>query len=111
MADAAEVMGVPREHVVLENRSLDTEEQARRIKAYVGDTPFALVTSALHMPRAMALFQKHGLYPLAAPAGRLVNQGKRLTPWDFYPSSRNLRDMEMAVHEMLGLLWIKVKGP
>jgi uncharacterized SAM-binding protein YcdF (DUF218 family) len=58
-----EGLGVPRDRLVLENKSRDTFENAVFSREIVqpkqGET-WLLVTSAFHMPRSMALFQKAG---------------------------------------------------
>ena len=57
------------------------------------------------MPRAMYLFQKTGLNPLAAPTNHLIKKGKHTCFWDWLPSSANIRKMECAIHEYAGLAW------
>ena len=71
---SAEVMAVlpmrlqvPRESLILETRALDTDDEANLFKPIVGDTPFALVTSASHIPRALRLFRSNGMNPLPCP--------------------------------------------
>ncbi|MDI6026147.1 YdcF family protein [Corticibacterium sp. UT-5YL-CI-8] len=58
-----EALGVERGRLVLENRSRNTYENAEfskdMVKPQPGDT-WLLVTSAFHMPRSMALFEKAG---------------------------------------------------
>lgn len=57
-------LGVEGERLILENRSRNTEENARFTRALVGPAQgetWLLVTSAFHMPRSMALFRKSGL--------------------------------------------------
>jgi uncharacterized SAM-binding protein YcdF (DUF218 family) len=75
----------------------------------VGQDSFFLVTSAYHLPRAMALFQKQGLTPIAAPAGHLVRQAPNWSP-GFFPRSGGLHNMEIALHEYLGLAWARLLG-
>ena len=65
----ARFMGVSGEDMIIESASKDTGEQARLIKPIVGTAPFVLVTSAIHMPRSMALFEKLGMSPIPGPAG------------------------------------------
>lgn len=60
-ADAMEELplelGIRREMMILETRAFNTADEARLIKKAVGKEPFALVTSAVHMPRALFLFR------------------------------------------------------
>ena len=60
--------GVPRERVTLENRSRNTYENAVFAKELAKPKPgerWLLVTSALHMPRAIGCFRRAG-FPVEA---------------------------------------------
>jgi len=104
------IMGVKPQDIPLESGSRDTEDQARLIKTLVGREKFFLVTSAFHLPRAMPLFQKQGLAPVAAPAGQLVRQSQSWSSDDFFANSGGLYRVEMALHEYLGLAWPRLRG-
>jgi uncharacterized SAM-binding protein YcdF (DUF218 family) len=95
---------------VLERDSRDTQDQARLIRTIVGDDPFVLVTSAIHMPRAMVLFRRQGLNPIAAPAEIADFSPRDLQPASFFPRAASLAKVEAAWHEYLGLLWAKLAG-
>lgn len=110
MADFARYMGVTNDEMILETESYDTADQARMIKAVVGDRPFVLVTSALHMPRAMALFNNQGMHPIPAPAGKTAKGEGLLTPGFFFPNVDALTTSTQAIHEYLGLLWARWMG-
>lgn len=63
-------LGVPVERLVVENRSRNTDENARFTARLVQQQPgetWLLVTSAFHMPRAMGLFRKAGFPVLPWP--------------------------------------------
>jgi len=109
MADLALVLGIPEDDLILETSSRDTEEQARRILPLVqGKTP-VLVTSAVHMPRSMALFQKAGLHPIAAPTDHRAPEKKRFWWEPFFPSSESLSLWDAALHEYCGMMWSKIR--
>ncbi|MEA3428477.1 MAG: envelope biogenesis factor ElyC [Thermodesulfobacteriota bacterium] len=110
MADVAEVMGIGGNKVVLEELSKDTKDQARLIHKIVGDERFILVTSASHIPRSMALFQKSGMKPIAAPADYSVKKRHRISPGVFFPNADSLRKMERVFYEYLGLGWAWLLG-
>lgn len=62
-------LGVPLAAMVLEERSRNTRENARFSAAVLlpqGRARVLLVTSALHMPRAVALFEAQGFAVLPA---------------------------------------------
>jgi uncharacterized SAM-binding protein YcdF (DUF218 family) len=109
LAKTAALMGVGENDMIRENKSLDTADQAKLISRTVGRSRFILVTSAIHMPRSMALFRKFGLDPIPAPTEYLVVRQSRTHPQAFFPSSGSLGEMEAAIHEYLGLIWMHVQ--
>lgn len=102
--------GFPELRMVLDPRPRDTRQEAELWAAYVGDRPFALVTSAFHMDRALALFRARGLDPIPAPTGHLTAQRPALDVLDFLPSESNLVRTRLAWHEVLGRLWAGMVG-
>lgn len=110
MATAAEELGAKPEDIVLESQSRDTPDAARLIKPIVGAKPFLLVTSASHMPRSMALFEKLGMHPIAAPSDYLAKGGGKITFYDFLPALQGVVKTHRAMHEYLGLAWEKLRG-
>jgi len=107
---AAKIMNVSPSDMIMESSAKDTEEQARLIRAIVKKQPFILVTSASHMPRAIALFKKYNLSPIPAPTGHLAEKKSYLLPRNFYPLSENIYKAELALHEYLGIIWLKIKN-
>ncbi len=100
-------LGVPAEDILVFNGPRDTMEEAELIAANFADTSLVLVTTALHMPRALNLFHKVGLEPLPAPTGHF---SKPFKSWWTFPSGSTLAHSEYWAHEQLGLLWIKLTG-
>lgn len=105
MAQVAKIYGVQAKDMVLEKKSRDTEEQAKQIQAIIGKRHFLLVTSAYHMPRAMAILKERNMSPIPAPTDYLVKQRNYRTIEDFYPHAENLLKSERAIHEYLGIFW------
>jgi len=105
MANTAHALGVRLEDIVLESESQDTADEAQLIKPIVGNDAFILVTSAIHMPRSMALFEKLGMRPIPAPADYAAPGRQALSPDDFFPSPYRLSDSHSALHEYLGIVW------
>jgi len=110
MAEAALVLGMERDDIIMEADSKDTKDQARFIAKIVGTDHFVLVTSASHMPRAVALFQKAGMDPIPAPAGQSPKKRGRLSPGHCFPNASALQKSERAFYEYLGILWAKLRG-
>ncbi len=113
MASALERAGVPTSAIIQENHSLTTRQNAvftaQVLRAHQIDR-FLLVTSALHMPRAMASFQKLGFHPIAAPSPPQITVPD--TPgFSFWlPDLRTLDASRSIVKEYLGLLVYWVRG-
>ena len=97
-------LGVSPKALVREDRSRDTGEQAVFIGPLVKNEPFVLVTSAYHMPRAMALFRARGMSPIAAPTGHYASSPGGPDLFDFFPRADQLSLSEIVAHELLGLL-------
>jgi uncharacterized SAM-binding protein YcdF (DUF218 family) len=110
MAAAARMLGVQEDRIVLETLSRDTAEQADRIRSIVKEEGVVLVTSAIHMPRSMQLFEQHGIRPVPAPADFTGRKISGSNPARFFPRAFELGKVESALHEYLGLLWSAVKG-
>lgn len=103
-------LGVDPAALALDAASPDTETQAQFVRAQLGGEEFFLVTSASHMPRALALFRKAGTNPLPAPTHFLAQKNEGLAPGDFFPGAGGLRQAEAAAYEYLGLAWAKLRG-
>ncbi len=120
VGDLATAMGIPGERIMLETNSTNTYENGVEIKKILGGKPFLLVTSASHLPRAIAVFQKLGLSPIPAPADfrvtrdkphSLSSTGELLGEMiSALPSSNNLAHSERALHEYAGFIWYRVRG-
>jgi uncharacterized SAM-binding protein YcdF (DUF218 family) len=103
-------MGIEQKDIVLEERSHNTEGEARFLQPTLGASPFLLVTSASHMPRAMGLFRKLGMNPIAAPTDYLAKTGGPFSPEHFYPGTGALSKSERGIYEYLGMAWEKLLG-
>ena len=110
MARIAGFLGVKPQDIRLESRSRDTAEEAKIIAEMIGREKFILVTSAAHMPRAMALFKKRGLQPIPAPADFRAPKRQSSGPVHFFPGTGPLRQTQAAMHEYLGLAWVWLRG-
>ena len=101
-------LGVAPSRIDVEPGPRTTSEEAARARALVGDDPILLVTSALHMPRAVLLFEAEGVNVTPAPTDHrtFVERGS-LTEWlGGFPERVTYADDVM--HELLGLLAIRL---
>lgn len=104
MAMFLQDLGVPLSAMVLEGRSLNTrqnaEEAARWLRAH-GVDRILLVTSALHMPRAVRLFEQQGLQVIAAAADHEEGHYPLWRRW--WPEAEALEGSARAMKEWLGM--------
>lgn len=97
--------GVPADRIVLENKSMNTIENMRGIRAIVGTAPIALITSAIHMPRAMQLARLANLNVQAFPTDWRIVPDLRPPGLGLMPSIGALNDSLSAVKEHVALLF------
>lgn len=103
-------MGLPAQRLMLESRSRNTHENAVLSATLPGvdpTQPWLLVTSAWHMPRAMASFRHAGWKVTAYPVD--FRSGVA-TPWTQYSLATGVHKWQVALHEMLGLLSYRLAG-
>jgi len=93
--------GVKRTDLVLEDESLDTYENARNTERILRTQHYdtaALITSSLHMRRALLAFDAFGLHP--QPAVASIRNPKS---W-WVPHPEGWGDSNSALHELLGIV-------
>jgi len=101
-------LGMPNNRIKIEAESTNTFENAEFLQKSLSDRPFILVTSAGHMPRAMGVFKKLGMYPIPAPTDYMA--GNNPLAAEFLPSPSHLMYSDLAIHEYIGILWYKLNG-
>jgi len=122
MADMLVFFGVPREAILLEDRSRNTYENAVESARILSDHGFeriVLVTSAMHMPRAYGVFRMTDLTVIPAPTDYLLTH----SDWVFYrqpdlglqlinllPKAEYLEMTEKALKEIIGLAVYRLQG-
>jgi|SRR5688500_4869880 len=103
-------LGVPESALIVDTKSRNTAENASEARKLLPDaTRIVLVTSALHMPRSVALFRRQGFEVSAAPAGSAATD-KPLGLLDLLPRASRLTSSDEAIHEYAGLLAYKIAG-
>ena len=110
LAEVALAIGMDKRDLILESVSRDTEDEAKLLEKILGHDRFVLVTSAAHMPRAVALFERLGMEPIPAPTDFWVKKRQGLSPGMFFPSTDGLRKAERAFYEYMGVVWSKLRG-
>lgn len=103
MANLAIRMGVPAASVEIEDRSHSTWQNARNVALLSPPVPkrIWLVTSPLHMPRALGAFRAWGFQPCGWPAGP-VKGASGLEPGFIVPTGESVKKTTVALHELFG---------
>ena len=121
MATIMEIMGVPREAMLLESRSLTTYENAVYSKEILERRNLdrvLLVTSAAHMPRSVAIFKKQGIDVIPAPADILVSDRNIVENGvsaesrilSFFPNPESLDRTTQIIKEYIGMFIYRLRG-
>ena len=105
-------LGIDPKSVIFEDRSANTWENFLFTKELVSPKPeetWLLVTSAVHMPRALGVARRLGWNVIAYPSDYLTPKQPAffLFPFSFID---NLAQVEVVVHEGLGLLAYRLTG-
>ena len=113
-ADRAKIffdrMGLVPQRVVYESASHTTYENAifsAKLPGMNPALPWLLLTSASHMPRAMATFRKAGWNVTAYPVDYRTGTH---TPWTQYSLAKGAQKWHLVLHELLGLLAYQLAG-
>jgi uncharacterized SAM-binding protein YcdF (DUF218 family) len=104
---------VPGEAIEIRTQSRNTYENAQEIKELTQEKPFEsalLITSAAHMPRAMAVFRKAGLPVSAATTDIEALEDVPWTPLRWLPDAAALSTTTDAIKEWLGYLTYRFRG-
>lgn len=117
MAAIGELLGVPQSAILQDSTSLNTYENAINVKAILETENIdriLLVTSAIHMPRSVAIFRKLGIELIPAPTDFLTtigdyNQGFVGLLLDLLPNASSLNNITKAIKEYVGfaVYWLK----
>jgi uncharacterized SAM-binding protein YcdF (DUF218 family) len=118
MAEVIELLGVPKSAIIQDTGSANTYENALGVKAILEDRHIGrilLVTSAMHMPRAMALFKHQGIDAIAAPCDFTRLVGSDRGGWQgallhLIPEAGNLVITTLVSREYLGMAVYRATG-
>lgn len=121
MAEILTQVGVPPSAIIQEPNSYNTYENAVNVKQILnnrGIKNILLVTSAMHMPRSLAIFKRQNIAAVAAPTDFLVStnefqeiqssfEARMLT---LLPDSGALQNFTRALKEYVGLIIYRLRG-
>ena len=106
-------LGLPADRLILESKSRNTYENAvftKELLAPKANERWILVTSAFHMPRAVACFRKAGFTLIPWPVDYRTRGMEDLTLF-FAQPSEGLKRVDKGMREWIGLLvyWLSGK--
>ncbi|MEC4983582.1 MAG: YdcF family protein [Oscillatoria sp. PMC 1076.18] len=118
LAELLNAMGVPSQAIIQEPDSLNTYENAvnvRKILEQRGINRILLVTSAIHMPRSILIFQRQGFEVIPAPCDFLFakTSGQKTiegTILNVIPDSDRLAQTTRAIKEYIGMVIYRLRG-
>jgi uncharacterized SAM-binding protein YcdF (DUF218 family) len=100
--------------IILEMKSQNTYENGvftkRMLDSLKIPPVIILVTSALHMPRSVAVFKKLGCTVYPAPTDYLADRPFRFTLFSLFPNVGALSASTGALHEIYGMIAYKLLG-
>lgn len=106
---------IPDSCMIMESESKNTYENAVYSKKILDSLQFKgsilLVTSAFHMPRALAVFKKAGYINITPYQTNRIS-GPRRIDWDhcLIPNPEAMVTLNVLIHEWMGYLAYKIKG-
>lgn len=102
-------LNVPDKKILVTPDVFNTEGEAIEImKMLAGRQNIILVTSAFHMERAKSIFESKGFTVQAYPVDFKIPEGKT-TFMDFFPHAAGIGQTDLAIRELIGRVFYKMK--
>jgi uncharacterized SAM-binding protein YcdF (DUF218 family) len=112
-----QLFGIPDTALILEPNSLNTYQNAINTQKLLTQNhlnQILLVTSAFHMPRALAIFQKLGIDAIPAPTDFRTIEAETHSFQEFLlsllPSADHLNNTSMGLKEYIGIWVYRLRG-
>ena len=109
-------LGVPESATMIDTEARNTYENATGTKRLLGPASILLVSSAIHLPRAVPVFTKQGFRVTPAPCDYVSRDLPReswddIDLFDFLPNENALQHTREAVAEVAGMViyWLAGK--
>lgn len=122
MLNLLSLMGISEANILIQGESQNTYEDALYTCAILKENGLQqtlLVTSATHMPRSVAVFQKQGCQVIAAPTDFTITEAAWQKLWhpnvqdlliNLVPSYSNLSTLTKSIKEYIGIWVYGLKG-
>jgi uncharacterized SAM-binding protein YcdF (DUF218 family) len=113
IARQLEAWGIEKDRIILEDKALNTRENALYSHAIArarGFSRVVVVTSAFHMDRAVGCFASVGMEVDTLPVDYRAHRSSGAQLGDWIPRVDGLADMSGTLHEVFGRLVYRVRG-
>jgi uncharacterized SAM-binding protein YcdF (DUF218 family) len=121
MATILTSIGIPTEALIQEPNSFNTHDNAVNVKQILESRKIKkvlLITSAIHMPRSLLIFQKQDIDVIPAPTDYLVSYSEleelTSTPksaiLNLIPDTNNIDQFTSALKEYIGIVVYRLRG-
>ncbi len=113
LAELLEEWGVPESAILIEESSRNTRQNALETKKILDRErlrTILLVTSAMHMPRALATFRGAGINAIAAPVDFTVDAYRRPGFFELLPTADAMAHNAYTLREYLGIIVYGLRG-
>ncbi len=112
MARLAEKLGVPKERIRMEAKSINTWDSAVELNKMFANKNISigLVTSASHLKRAQKEFRKYFNNVMPFPSNYYYASSADNVFVKYAPQAGSLSKTSLAVKEIVGYLWYSMKS-
>lgn len=101
----------PEMEIAAEGLSGNTAEHPQNVRPLLASDQLVLITSARHLPRAIAVFRHAGLDPIPFPVDRWTSDPESPgSVWQWIPSLDGLQTLHAAWREYLALAFYYLRG-
>ncbi len=110
MADLARQQGIPDANIIVDMRANNTYENILYSLDFIKmqNREIWLVTSALHMKRAMRVAKKLSMNAIPYPCDFRANTSLGWKGW--FPHNNSPKDLESVLHEFFGIVAYRIRG-
>ncbi len=114
MRDAAIELGISADRIELADKARDTQEEAMTVCSIAGSKAIAVVTTAVHMERAMMLFADCGATVIPSPCDFIAPKSDetyaQVMRHRWNPRGASVTNNEKTWHELMGLTYLWLRG-
>lgn len=111
MGELAERFGIAKDKILIDDESRSTWENAKNVANMLKKLNLKeviLVTSAVHMKRAVLSFERFNVRVHPYPVDYLCDY-EALSWIDFVPTRESIEANMLGLHELVGLLWYQLR--